>query len=212
MDRFTDILFVVLGWLLGTLTPGVTEAIRRPKRRDEIFAALRSEFVEIRYKLALVAHNMRARTGTMSHGSLALVRPIIMGYEGNSTDGALRESVTKLLSQGEGAYIALHNTRKGQGSPYPVRYESPFLEAHLHDLGLLSPKVQETILRLRAEFHLFNEQVDQVRQAHDRSFTIADKTNHALNNQNYEAGLEKLAYRAETVIREIDDLVGPATT
>src|SRR5437867_12957843 len=116
MDRVTDILFVLLGWLLGTLTPGVAEAIRRPKRRDEIFAALRSEFVEIRYKLALVADNMRARTGTMSPGSLALVCPIIMGYKGNSTDAALRESVTKLLSQGEVAYIALHNARKGQGS------------------------------------------------------------------------------------------------
>src|SRR5438046_1190211 len=125
MERLADILLVLLGWLLGTLTPGVTEAIRRPKWRAELFAALRSELSELRYKLALVAHNMRGRTGTMSRESLSLIRPIILGYGGTPEDAEFQSAFKRLMSGGDDAYIALHNSRKGQGSPYPVRYETP---------------------------------------------------------------------------------------
>ena len=33
MDQFTDVLLLVLGWLLGTLSPSIVSAIERRKQR-----------------------------------------------------------------------------------------------------------------------------------------------------------------------------------
>lgn len=206
MERLQDILLILLGWLLGALTPGITDAIRRPKYRSELLMALRAELYELRYKLAMVAHNMRGRTGTLTEASLELTRTILLGYKGSALDAEFQETLSKLFDLGLPQYIALSNSRKGKGSPYPVPYELPFLEAHLQDLGVFDPRTQERVLRMRAEFHLFNEQVKQVQVFHDRSFTLTGQ-NYQLNADNYEGGLEKLPYRAEALIREMNAVI-----
>ena len=199
----SDPLSIVLGWLFGTLTPGIADAIRQPKRRSALAKALRADFDELRYKLALVADRMRARTGTMDEASLALIREVIESYRGTEADRAFQQSFGKLLARGTATYIAAHNEMKGKGSPYPVRYELPFLDAHLQDLDMFDATAQSAVLRVRGEFHLFNEQVDQTRAFHDRSYTVA-AVNHAGNTQNYEESLGQLAYRAEALIRAIN--------
>ena len=207
MERIADILLVMLGWALGAITPGITEAIQKPKRRAEILSALRTELTELRYKLALVAHNMRGRTGSMTSTTAALVNPILLGFRGDARDTEFQETFSKLLAVSEEQYFALQNRRKGQGSPYPVRYGTPFLESQLQNVGLFPPATQERILRVRSEFHLFNEQVDQARMFHDRTYTLTGP-NHSANDGNYETSLEKLAYRAEATIRTINALLG----
>ena len=201
MDRFADILFVLLGWLLGTLTPGIIEAIKRPKHKAEVLSAVKSELRELRYKVAIVVHRMRVATGTLNQQALDLIRPVILTHEGPEEDHQLAEGFRKLLALGDAKYIALHNAgESGTSSPYPVPYAAPYLHSHLGEVAIFGQSTQEALLRVDAELHLFNEQVSYVRACHDRTFQTMSHENFQANQGNLDTAHVKLAARAETLV------------
>jgi len=208
-----DVILVVLGWLLGTLSPGISDAIGRARRRRAIRRVLATELHELRFMLALVLERMRSKLRTMDQAVLNLVRPILLAYRDNTEDVAILEAAKKLLEKGDAVYIALHNAPSpaGEGSwLLPVPYDAPFLKSRLEDLSLFPPATQQRLLRIVGELHLFNEQVAIVRQAHDRTFdTSLTGENYAANEKNLTIGTEKLAVRAEALIRAINRVLGP---
>lgn len=205
-----DVLLVILGWFLGTLSPEISNAIARRKRRGSLKEILAAELNELRYTLAVVVIRLRTKTSTMSQATLDLSRNVIFSYAGDVDHQKVVEGMKKLLAQGDAFYIQLHNAKGAEESAiWPVPYDAPFLRAHLEDLPLFSLTVQQRLLRVIYQLGLFNEQIDFVRKAHDRTFdTSLSPENYAANQQNLLSGTEKLARRSETLIEAISQVVG----
>lgn len=200
MTSLSDVLLVILGWLLGTLTPGIADAIKRPKRKADLLTGFRVDVFDLRYKMAVVAHLARSETSTYDAPSLAILKPVLtLPPTGDAVDSALGERFTQLLASGDSTFIAMYNARSSAPGMYPMPYTLPFLDAHLGELSVLSLQSQRAILRIKAELELFNQQVAYVRACHDRSFTLAGE-NHRLNANNFREAVVKLAVRAECCV------------
>lgn len=98
MNRYDDILLVLLGWALGALAPSLVDGIKRSKQKTELLAAIQLECADLRYKAAIVSHRLRGVTGTMTRESLDRVKPIILGHKGPQEDQNVADSFRKLLA------------------------------------------------------------------------------------------------------------------
>jgi len=199
-----DVLRVAAGWIERKL------GLRR--QRAEILEAVGAELRELRFLLALVVSLIHTKLRTMNQSALDLIRPVILKYRGDAGDQAYLEATKALLAKGDAAFIAIHNaTPINPGKAlYPVPYAAQVLTGHLGELGRLPESTRAPLLRIARELELYNEQVAQVRTAHDRTFDSSlSAVNYAANEANLKAGTEKLAMRAARLIEAINEVVDP---
>jgi hypothetical protein len=87
--EFNTILTILLGWLLGLLTPGIAERIRRPYRRRDLMQAVIDEMLGLQFAMAIVAFLIRSRRAELSDAFLDEIVPIIDAYHGQIVQRAL---------------------------------------------------------------------------------------------------------------------------
>jgi hypothetical protein len=200
IGRLNDILLLFLGWLLGTLSPGIGRAILSGYRRRELLHGLSQECIELRFTLAVALFGSRSELREMDVRTLQLIKPILVNYEG-ADDRELVEIFRQLTSDSDDQVATSMNERPRQFSgQWPMPYDLPLLDAHLGELTLLPIARQEQLMRVRAELNLFNEQVAYVRHLVDRSFEVTGP-NHAITLANLEIAKRNLAVRSEALIR-----------
>ena len=92
MDPTSEkLLFTVLGFALGLVGPLIVDHIKRKRENEEAREALRVELMELRYRLATVAHSMHMRAGTVTREHLLWLRPILVSYTGlNPVDNFIK--------------------------------------------------------------------------------------------------------------------------
>jgi hypothetical protein len=59
LKQLEPVLTILVGWLLGVLTPGIVERIRRPYRSRDLRLAVVDEMLGLQYKMAIIAHQVR---------------------------------------------------------------------------------------------------------------------------------------------------------
>ncbi len=196
--------------LFGVVVSWVTKKLGRRQHRGEVLDAIALELHELRFTLTGVLILLHSKMHTMDQATVDLIRPTMLGYKGEGGDRALTQAATKLLEQGDAAFIAAHNQRPTDHAKayYPMPYTAPLLTAHLGDLTIPAP-VRKQLLRVARVLDLFNQQVAFVRTAHDRTFESLSSANYAANDRNLKEGTARLAMMTADLIVAINDVVDP---
>lgn len=198
-----DLLLVLLGALLATLSPAVVDTIGRRRRRRDFVAVLTTELAELRFVIATVLLLVQSKRHAMDQATVDLIKPIYLDYRGHADDQPLLDTNRKLLAQGDAAFIVLHNLpTKPPTGLWPLAYQAPFLQAHLSDLTLLPVEQQRALLQVLRELQLFSDQVGLVQKATDRTFDSSlSPASYAANESNLEKGTANLATRCAQLVR-----------
>jgi hypothetical protein len=107
MPELSTIVTIFFGWLLGLLTPGVAERIRRPYRRHDLMRAVVDEMRELQFTMANVAYRIRARRAEVTDAFLDEILPILEGYHGpESIEGFVERTKTNRAVPEEGRIMA----------------------------------------------------------------------------------------------------------
>ena len=77
-----DVLLIILGWLLGLLSPLFTSLISRRNRKRETQKIIIEELKDIKIRLTLMAYQIRCRLGSVDKDLLIWVRDQASGYDG----------------------------------------------------------------------------------------------------------------------------------
>lgn len=208
MNDYSDVLLVVLGWLLGTLSPSIGRAILQGYRQRELLRGLSNECLELRFTLALALWGSRSKLREMDLRTLQLVKPIILEYAGGD-DQELVAVFRQLAARDDQDVVTSMNERGSDPSgQWPMPYDLPLLEAHLGEMTLLPMAKQEQLGRIRAELRLFNEQVAYVRHLLDLTFELTGP-NHAINASNLVIAQRNLGVREEALVRTLNRFLPP---
>lgn len=90
-DSWEKVLFLLLGWLLATLSPIIADAIRRRRESKAIKAGLLTELQELKFRMAIVNYHIEMKYGKVDRSYLEWLRPIVAAYTGpNRTDRILK--------------------------------------------------------------------------------------------------------------------------
>jgi len=187
----SELVALLLGWLLGLLSLPIGDSIRRGYERNRLARAIKSELVELRYTMALVADNMRAATGTQDDAFLAWLEGTVESYTGSDAEqpgflAAVRQLRITLAG-------AIPPKRPSSGSGLHLKtYDLPFLTSQVQQISIFSIEFQQQVLQIKAQLELFNAEMAFLMKQYELTFNPSlDATNRAIIQGNLQSGYAK---------------------
>ncbi len=184
---------LLLGWLLGMLSPAIIEEIRRRRRLNRLQRAIALELHELQFQMAMHSFVFRQRNATrLDDDFLRWLEATIKAYKGNEPS----ESFLALIS----ALLAVPIHQRGHRDPKRglslSEANAPLLNIHTSEIALFPVQSQAVLLNISQQVSFFNQQVSGLRRMFDRTFDNLSNTSRENVLQNLEEGYQHLADRA----------------
>ncbi len=208
-----SILYLVLGWLIGIISPGLVEQIRRAHRRRDLVRSILSELTSLQYMMAMVAYVMRGKDATLTDEFLDWLAPIVARYDGPDKFKGLEEALAKSRKISEEQRREFYLLKHGEGRGSALKqYSLPFLQSVSNELPICSLDFQRRVLHVIGRLDLFNQHVSFLQAQYMKTFEVTDSNYEAVTT-NLREGYSKLAQAAEDIanaIAEIESLSRPS--
>lgn len=171
-DIWEKVLFLFLGWLLGTLSPIITDTIRRQRKRANTRKPLFAELSELRYRLAIVVFRCESRVGRVDRIFLQWLKQILDTYGGPMAAEGINKHVDLLLAASDSDFelwckAEQRDPEKGMSLK---RYPVPFLKAHLNDVESLPDIVQPLLLEIHTQLEILDAELQTSRYYFELTF------------------------------------------
>ena len=175
-----NIFYLLLGWLLGILSPLIIDRVKRHHQKEEFKKGLLVELEDVRYRLAGAVYLISSRFGRYNRDLLNWMHKISTDYN----DQKRLEAIEKLMKLSDKEIDALARTISYQHQQRELafglkKYSLPFLDSNLRSVSLLDIKLQRLVIEIRARLNLINEEIDLNRFYFEKTF---DST---LSEENY---------------------------
>jgi len=203
-----ELIYLILGWLLGLLGPGITERIRRRYRQRDVVASIVNEMVELEYTLAAVSWKMRLKREDLTDDYLAWLQPIVDGYSGPEKSPGLADALRTIrkgtdTERRQAAKLLQDNTR----GLSLKRYQVPFISAQAAEVSLCPLDFQRRVYRVMARLDLFNQEGTFLQGQFDRTFDVSIVgANRESVERDLKEGYANLARSSEGVAKAIGDI------
>ena len=203
LEQLDPMLLVLLGWLLGLLTPGFGERIRRYYRRRDLVRAVVDEMLGLQYTMADVAIKIRMRRSEVPDAFLDEILPIIEGYNGPERNESHVESIRnyRKLSEAQRSDPSRRNT-----APLLADYAVPLFVSQMADLAICDLDFQRSVLRIRYHLELYNQNAKLTHALFSMTFNKPSREDNDALIKNRETAYEEAAGRAEIIMRAIGEL------
>ena len=179
MNTAEKVLFILLGWLLGMLSPIILDTIRKRQNISEFRAALKTEVHELRYRLACVTYMVQLKYGKVNKKLLTWIKPILDDYKGLNPVNDIRNSIEKQLAMTDEQLKEF--AKLGKAAPEVglslKKFHLPLLDSRISFISSLDAALQNQLLEVKTHLNVLNEEVDQARFYYNLTFqsNITDK-------------------------------------
>lgn len=209
MEEYNDILFLILGWLLGLLGGPIAEAIARAYRRARLLPSLKAELIEFQYSMLLIAYDYRGFLGAIDAEFLSWALAALERYaQAPHADRQHLSTLKHALSlppEQQNAAIARKSQKAARSS---VLHSLSILEASIPSLSDLPVSLQTKLLAVRDQLAMLNQQTTKLQADIALSFdTSITGFNRQSLNENIEGGYRNLSNRAKWIVDAIDKVL-----
>ena len=154
-----QIMLIVLGWLLGMLSPAVVGKIAQSYRKDRLFNAMKAELEDFKYRLVLAHILLTQRHCEINKEYLNWVRPYISGYKGNIETKPVLTMIDTMLQASDAMFttlLAAFQAEKGQGMILK-QYKLSLLDSNIEKISIFPISVQTKIHELVNQINIINQ-------------------------------------------------------
>lgn len=201
--------YILLGWLLGVLSPLITRHGERNRRKKEIGEGLRAELSEFRVRLAGMAFLVTLRFGTFDRAFIKWLLPLFQSYRGAHPTKEFRDTLEKLSghSDAEIQTFAVMGKANEDRALSLKRFVLPYLEANMGNLDLFSERAKLLALEVSAQVAAINEETEQVRFYYGLTFDSSLTTrNHEIVNASIASSSLNVCRTGREVLAKLDEL------
>ncbi len=202
------ILILLLGWVLGWLSPSIVRGITNGYRRKEIRSGIETELKELCYVMAAVVSRTASKFGNYDR---ALVKWLIPLFENSEEENRFENLLSSLKKQLEmddikfAEFVASKKATTGDTLLYK-KYYLPYLELKVGELSLFSEQFQRFVLDVLAHLHLFNETVEEAKSYLKLTYEQISEENRAIVSENLNNSYKHIEERARIIIERIKKL------
>ena len=167
-----QVLYILLGWLLGLLSPKVIDTIKSDYRKKEFFKALCIELHDLQYRIALVGFQLAQKYGELDKEYLMWIKPIIENYNGNEPSESVGKLIDSLINADEAKFaagIAHMRSEKGVGLSLKT-YSASFFEFNLGELSKLPVCLQLKIHEFMNQLNYLNQDIIKTNEINKMTF------------------------------------------
>ena len=192
---------LLLGWLLGMLSPAVVEEIRRHRRSRLLKSAIAQELHGVRFLMACSAYVFRGRSVSLTDEFLNWFEQVLDGHTSTEAE-VFRKGIVAMRS----VPLAQRSQKDSKRGFSLTEVACPLLGAHTNEIALFPIAEQSVLLDIEKNLRFYNEQVVFLRRLFDRTY---DKLGEVSRNNlltNLDAGYDQLAARAVSIADGVRDL------
>jgi hypothetical protein len=180
MDAFgKTIIAIVLGWLLGLLSPPIVELIQRRHRRAELRRSLFIELEGLRLILAANVYNIAANNRAVNRELVELVEPILRSDKVFSESNKAADELGSLRQFTDEQIANVMAAKKPAGALSLKKIAVPFLTSQLSSLYLFSPEFQRIALKICSRLAIINEEIEVAAFNYRKTFDRLPQQDHA---------------------------------
>jgi hypothetical protein len=164
------ILAVIFGWLLGLLSPAISQRIHGASRKDELRRAILTELDELGYKMALVCHALRSHLDLLTEDHVLWLEGKMARYKGPEDAGGVLFLLSELKKHPLNRRSGNQNPDEWSGTSVGlVEHSLPLLDLHRHEIATFPLAFQTAVLRISSQLQVFNQRIIIARQRADRT-------------------------------------------
>lgn len=181
------VLILILGWLLGLLSPSIINYIQDKKKATKIKQSLLFEIEECQIIMANIAYLIESKYITINHKLFDDLINIYENYNGinNYNDKLLRLKELKKIPKEELEKITEIQLYENMDKFLSFKkHDLPYLRSKINDISLLDENVQSNLLQLNFKLNLFNSEVEESKFHYQLTFSSEiSEENQEINKQ-----------------------------
>lgn len=158
-----ELLYVILGWLFGLLSPSIINRISRSYSKKELLNGIKTEMKECQFRVLLVANLLGLRYGTYDKEYLSWSLPYLQNYQGAEKSENTIKAVTSFLEAKdediENMLALKRSMERGLGLNLK-RFPLPFLDSKMGEISSFRIELQNIIYEIRSRLQIINEEID----------------------------------------------------
>ena len=200
-----SMLLIVLGWMLGLLSPWLADTIQRPYKRSEVKRGIHLELKDLRTKLVAIVLQVSLYKGTLDQEMIRWARQRM------ETDPAVAKLVApapwELVSKLDNDNLNAASRALAPATMKLVfrRYSVPFLDSHLNALNWFSVDFQAAVHRIRSVLSVLNQEVEVTWFYFQKTFDASlTELNRNIIQNNYDGSHDFIGKAARQIIDEIE--------
>lgn len=201
-----DLFLILLGAAIAVLSPALVDGVSRRRQAQRVKKVLLVELHEVRYRLVLVAGQMRYEYGVADRGFMQWEVDALMAYQGPNRIPEADQLFSQVLAYSDqelNAAMEIKRQRANSIGENMKHYRVPHLDAHLHVLSDLSQELQIALLDFKHYLDLYNAEVDTANNYFALTFTLEGE-NHAIAKANLRQSYRNIADMALRLVVKAD--------
>lgn len=174
----TEILYLLLGWLLGLLSPRIIDAIQEQYHKKGLATAFRSEARDLQYRIACASYMLARHCGSFNRDYLAWLKSKLDQYTGNEPTELVGEFIENILTESDEKLIVLaQQSRAADGVGLSLKlYKASFIENNIATLVNFSSDFQVCIHEFLNHLSILNQQIQRAANLHQMTFDSSIKS------------------------------------
>jgi hypothetical protein len=203
-----ELLYAILGWLSGLLSPSIINRISRSYSRRELFNGIKVEMKECQFRVLLVANLLGLRFGRYDKEYLSWCLPYLQNYRGSENpEGTLKAVLSFLEAKEEDVehMLALKRSmEKGLGLNLK-RFHLPFLDSKMGEVSSFRIELQNIIYEIRSRLQIINEEIDSAIEYFRMTFDSSISTeNHRIIKESLRQKYVRLQDQLVILVKKMD--------
>ncbi len=206
-----NIVFLLLGWFLGLLSPVIVDLIKQRLSRKALRSSFFNELADVRERLVSLVHRIEAKFGKYDRELLLWVRSNMKDTLEMVDSGEEPSKVIERLLQStdeELMNIDSHNKTTGGDNLTLKKIELPLIDSKLDSLSRFDVEFQRKLLDIRTQLNFMNEEIEQSRLYFKMTFDggISDE-NHNLIRKNLTDSNLHISQISRTIVEKVNAFV-----
>jgi hypothetical protein len=207
-DQTNSLLMLLLGWLLGTLSPAIVDAIKSKREAALGRAAIENELSEFSSVLLTACFRTSMSSGRINKSFLDWQKVKLDADQGNERSVIFLAITNQLLTfpADQIAYASQGMATAETKATLLQKYAVPLLDYRVSALQTFETGFQTKLLEIRRNISLLDAIVDQSREFYRMTFTQLPDGNHDIICANLKQTYCEYSERAKIVIDQIHEL------
>lgn len=208
-----EALYVLLGWFLGILGPGIVKKISDHYKKAALRQVIISELKDIKKRLAGIPMRVRPGYGTLDLALFKWVQKQTQNFVDFISDDGERERLAGIDLENDDQLlniIRIWNERGRRDNPsfHFKKMETSIIDSNLINIEILDNDFLTKLLEIKFQIKTFNEEVQSVNEylkmTFDSSMTV---TNHQIIKQEIDNKNHFISEKAIYIVERINDII-----
>ncbi|KZZ77956.1 hypothetical protein A3767_19080 [Oleiphilus sp. HI0133] len=198
-----EIGFLLLGWLLGLLSPLIVDYMRKKRMKQDLFLAIKTEAEDLQLRIAVTSFQLAQRHGDFSREYLIWLNSVLKGYSGSESVESIKSLVASLIiAPDEELDATKEHMLPETGSMLSLKtFRACLIENLGAELINYPAEYQRRIHEFKNQLHTMNQEIERAVVSGDRTFDSGlSSENHRLVKQDLELRYASIREMCDRVV------------